>query len=455
MLHSQPVRRWRARPASFGSLGDTCVNNTPVKAATVPASATKAPVSRTAIAVPKGAQLRGFGILPPGITGKGGTQGAVTGAATGASIGTTILPGIGTAIGAVIGAVAGGLIHTTQFASWLATDTNIINVLHALPSGFQGRTLPRQTPTAANPLTLEMIWTAIVVTGNMYAYNPDAAHSPSDMQNEFDWVMAWMLSILKCMNANPVGANLTVTCEVGNGVTFHLTFDNPGLSNTNTVAQTVMIPAYLAWCTHNNTVDTQSNHCPGDASNPVNQLALTLMTDYQIAQVNPSAGAVAPAKAAPIVTAGKTATVAVVTPTATTTRTAAKTTTVATPAKAATVAAPAATLYWLLNGNLGSGTVLPAGAIPLTSAQYTLMADNPSSPAALALYEQLMGIVIPSSATAAPDTAPISTLETPTINVSVPASAAPAIEESGIPDWVYIALAAGAVLLVMQSQKKK
>jgi hypothetical protein len=440
-----PYRKsWRARPASLGALGDTCVNNS--AAATVPKSTTKA-----VPATPRGAQLRGLGILPPGVTGKGGASGAVTGAATGASIGTTIFPGIGTAIGAVIGAVAGGLIHTSDYSSWLATDTNIINVLHALPSGFQGRTLPRQTPTAANPLTLEMIWTAIVVTGNMYAYvSPSPGHSPSDMQNEFDWVMAWMLSILKCMNTNPVGANLTVTCNVGNGVTFTLTFDNPGLTNTNAVAQTVMIPAYLAWCTHNNTVDTQSNHCPGDASNPINQLVLTLMTDYQIAQVNPNAGKVAapaptPAKTTPIVTPGKTATVTVASPAATVTRTAGKTTTVATPA-------PAAILYWLSNGNLGTGPTMPAGAIPISAAQYSLMANNPSSAAALALYEQLMGIVIPSEAAAAQS--PVATIA-PSSSSSISATPAPIIESSGVPDWVYLIGAAAVAYYVIEGGKKK
>src|SRR5208337_5558539 len=99
----------------------------------------------------------------------------------------------------------------SDFPKWLAEDTNIVKVLQALPPGFQGRSLPALSPTSSQPITLEMIWTAIIVTGNMYAYvNPSPAHSPSDMANEFNWVMAWMRSIFTCMNQNPVGANLTV-----------------------------------------------------------------------------------------------------------------------------------------------------------------------------------------------------------------------------------------------------
>ena len=439
------------RPRLNG-LGDTCVNNS---AAAASATAKATPVvatskaASTAINLAPRAQLRGFGLLPPGVTGKGGASGAASGAAAGASIGSSIFPGIGTAIGAIIGAVAGGLIHTSQYGSWLATDTNIINVLKNIPAGFQGRTLPRQTPTATAPLTLEMIWTAIVVTGNMYSYvSPNPGHSPSDMQNEFDWVMAWMLSILKCMNSNPVGANLTVTCNVGNNVTFHLTFVNPGLANTNTVTQTVIIPAYLAWCTHNNTVDTQSTHCPADAKNPLNQLVLDLMTDYQIAQVNPAAGQ---APAAAVVTPGKTATATVTSPAGSTTVKAGTASSVPASITGATASTqPVTTLYWLSNGNLGTGTVMPAGAIPLTAAQYSLMATQPSSAAAQALYDSLMGFTPPAAAATDNDTAPIASVQ-PNITVNVPAST-PASVQSGLPLWVYVLLGGGALYVLTQKK---
>jgi hypothetical protein len=385
------------------SLGDSCVNNT---VATSPPKATTQPVvtpqSGVRIALANRAGLKGLGInqgtggaalTALGVSGQGGASGAIGGAAKGASIGTAIVPGIGTAIGAVIGAIAGGLIHTSQFPAWLAEDTNIIKVLQQLPSGFQGRTLPLLNPTAANPLTLEMIWTAIVVTGNMYGYvSPSPAHSPSDMANEFNWVMAWIKSILTCMNQNPVGANLTVSVNAGNGVNFSLTFNNPGLSNSAQVTQVVTIPAYLAWCTHNGAVDTQSNHCPGDASNPINQLVLELMTDYQIAQVNPAMGAQAPAPTtSAVVTPAQTATATVSTPGASTTVTAGNAVTTVTPS----VAAP-----------------------PIQS---------------LAPTEDL---------------APIQSLPS-TINISSPA-AAPI--ESGIPIWVY--LIGGAAVLYVVTRKK-
>lgn len=408
MAHLKAVPIVRTR--RFGALADSCVNNS-ATVATSPPKATTQPIvtgtSARAVALTPRAGLKGFGRLGVntgtggaaltalGVSGSGGAAGAIGGAAKGASIGTAIVPGIGTAIGAVIGAIAGGLIHTSQFPAWLAEDTNIIKVLQQLPSGFQGRSLPLLTPTTANPLTLEMIWTAIIVTSNMYAYvSPSPAHSPSDMANEFNWVMAWMKSIFTCMNNNATGANLTVTVNAGNGVNFSLTFTNPGLSNSAQVNQVVTIPAYLAWCTHNGTVDTQSNHCPGDASNPLNQLVLELMTDYAIAQVNPKMGALAPAPTtSPVIAPSQTATATVSTPGASTTVTAGNAVTTATP----TVAAP-----------------------PIQS---------------LAPTEDL---------------APIQSLPS-TINISTAAAPAP-LTDTGVPVWMY--LIAGAAVLYVVMRKK-
>jgi hypothetical protein len=305
MILSQKFSPSAPRRPRLGRLSDSCVNLT-----TSAAASTAKTISTMTTAPRVGVQLRGLGFLGSaaaesaelnavGVSGKGGASGAIGGAAKGASVGSAFGP-IGAGIGAVIGAVAGGLIHTSQYSSWLATDTNIIAVLKQLPAGFQGRTLPKQTPTATAPLTLEMIWTAIVVTQNMYGYvSPNPGHSPSDMQNEFNWVMGWIASILQCMNQNPVGATLQATVNAGNGVTFTLTFVNPGSSNSATVTQKVIIPAYLAWCTHNGAVDTQSTHCPGDAANPINQLVLELMTDYQIAQYPPPAAQPATTPKAP------------------------------------------------------------------------------------------------------------------------------------------------------------
>jgi hypothetical protein len=409
-----PIVRTR-RFGAMHSLGDSCVSNT---VATSPPKATTQPVitgvSSRAVSLAPRAGLKGLGRLGTntgtggaaltalGVSGSGGASGAIGGAAKGAAIGSAIVPGIGTAIGAVIGAIAGGLIHTSQFPAWLAEDTNIIKVLQQLPAGFQGRTLPLLSPTTQNPLTLEMIWTAIIVTGNMYAYvSPSPAHSPSDMANEFNWVMAWIKSLLTCMNQNPVGANLTVSINAGNGVNFSLTFDNPGLANTAQVTQVVIIPAYLAWCTHNGAVDTQSNHCPGDASNPLNQLVLELMTDYQIAQVNPSMGVQAPAPTtSAVVTPKQTATVTVSTP--------------------ATAAAPAA-----------STTVTAGNAVTTATPQVQAPPIQSLAPTE--------------------DLAPIQSLPS-TINISSPA-AAPAPIEAGLPVWVY--LAAGAAVLYVVMQKKK
>jgi hypothetical protein len=337
-----PIVRTRRFMALHG-LGDSCVNNT--VATSPPGQANTQPILTN---IATRGLLRGLGRLginsggsgatltALGVSGQGGASGAIGGAAKGAAIGSAIFPGIGTAIGAAIGAVAGGLIHTSDFPKWLAEDTNIIKVLQQLPPGFQGRSLPALSPTSSQPITLEMIWTAIIVTGNMYSYvSPSPAHSPSDMANEFNWVMAWMKSILTCMNQNPTGSNLTVSVNAGNGVNFSLTFDNPGLANTAQVNQVVIVPAYLAWCTHNGAVDT--GHCATDANNPLNQLVLELMTDYQIAAVNPSMGALAPAPTtSAIVAPAQTASVTVATPGVQTTVTAGNAVTVPTP----TVAAP-------------------------------------------------------------------------------------------------------------------
>jgi|HubBroStandDraft_3_1064219.scaffolds.fasta_scaffold21928_3 hypothetical protein len=302
----------------LGFLGNSCTSAAAVAASTQPILI-KPQIKTTG-------PLRGLGYLGAaaygateqaelsaiGVSGQGGASGAIGGAAKGASVGMTVYGPIGAAIGAVIGAIAGGLIHTSKFADWLAADTQIIQQMENLPAGFMGRALSKGV--------LEEMWTAVVVTGAMYAYNPDSAHSPSDMQNEFDWVMGFIGDILQCMNKYPIGAPINVTENVGNGVTFTLAFTNPGSQSSDVVAQKVMIPAYLAWCTHNGAVDTQPTHCSGDASRPINQLLLTLMTDYQIAQYPP------PASQAPAVAAAsapkpmstilpvKTATVTVTTP---------------------------------------------------------------------------------------------------------------------------------------------
>jgi hypothetical protein len=495
----------------LGYLGDTCTAEGATVVSTAAPTATIQPIAGGGRVSPtiRGLQFGRLGVntgtggaalTAVGVTGKGGTSGAVTGAAkgasVGASVGSAVFPGVGTAIGAaigaVLGAVAGGVIHTSDFANWLATDTNIIKILQQLPANFQGRTLPKQTPTQNAPITLEMIWTAIVVTGNMYNYT-DAKGSPSDMQNEFNWIMAWMASILQCMNKYPIGAKISMSISVGNGVNFTLSFVNPGSANSATVANNVMIPAYLAWCTHNGAVDTQASHCPGDAANPLNRLVLTLMTDYQIAQYPPPASQAAPPKTAAAVAApktatvvpAKTATVTVSSPAAVTTVTAGKAVTVAachqyflkdgtpywdtaagvpcTPtaaeraAAAPSVAAPpslaqpapvvtsAAIQYYILNGDLDSGTTLPAGAIPLTQAQYTLMLTQPSSSAAQQLYDSLMGGTAP--AAAVNSTAPIAA---PTI-ITVPGQAAAPIAAS---DDTMLYLLAGVAVLFLVMQKK-
>lgn len=215
-----------------------------------------------------------------GITGQGGATGAVHGAAAGASIGTAIVPGIGTAIGAVVGALAGALIHSSKFPDWLAADTQIIAQMNQLPAGTRGRDLSLQT--------LLYMYDAVVVTGALYSYvNPAPSHSPSDMQSEFNWIMAWMKTIIQAMNQAPIGAPVNLSIPTGNGVTFTMNFTNPGTADSNSVAQTVMIPAYIAWCTHNNATDVQN--CNTDAAKPIVQLVLTLMTDYQIGQNPPPA----------------------------------------------------------------------------------------------------------------------------------------------------------------------
>lgn len=458
-------------------MGDACVNNSAAPPA--PPAATS-PGRSTTIPIIRSGHFFGLGSNPiltaVGVTGQGGATGAVVGAAKGASVGTEIVPGIGTAIGAVIGAIAGGLIHTSDYPQWLAEDTNIVKVLEQLPPGFQGRTLPLQTPSAQNPLTLEMIWTAIIVTGNLYAYvNPSPAHSPSDMQNEFNWVMAWLRSILTCMNQNPVGANLTVTCNVGNGVTFTLTFDNPGLADSAQVNQVVTVPAYLAWCTHNGKVDTQSNHCPGDASNPLNQLVLELMTDYAIAQVNPSAGApqsappappaaapavatAPPAATLPVVTPAQTATVTVsspatpTAPAAQTTVTAGSASTTATPAVTTSwyyvpVLPPGATVQWYAPGSIYQATADQNGWLPTTG-------NGVVPPGA-----QTMSTTIPVAS--APPIAPLSPVESvaPIEILGGGASSepqpvdyqTPAPISSGVPVWVY--LLGGAAVLYVATRK--
>jgi hypothetical protein len=342
----------------LGFLGQGCVNSSAVAASTNPV------LIRPQIRAT--GPLKGLGFLGTpiesaelsavGVTGKGGTSGAVTGAAAGAGIGTAIFPGIGTAIGAAIGAIAGGLIHTSQFSAWLAADTQIISQMQSLPAGFTGRSLTKSV--------LEEMWTAVVVTGAMYSYvNPNPGHSPSDMQNEFDWVMGFIGDILQCMNKYPVGAALNVTENVGNGVTFTLAFTNPGSSNSDVVAQKVMIPAYLAWCTHNGAVDTQPTHCSGDASRPINQLLLTLMTDYQIAQYPPPASQ-NPAPAATTTAAKTTASAAkpkstimpVKTATVTVTTAATKTAPAAT-----TVASKGTTVTTIHSATAATPYVLPTG----------------------------------------------------------------------------------------------
>lgn len=455
----------------LGRLGDTCA----VVGATATSTPVTAPlpVNRNTQPIRSGGMkglarlgvntgTGGAALTAVGVTGKGGASGAVTGAAKGASVGASagsIVPGVGTAIGAaigaVVGAVAGALIHTSDFPEWLANDANIVKVLQQLPAGFQGRSLPLQTPTQANPITLEMIWTAIVVTQNMYAYvSPNPGHSPSDMQNEFNWVIAWMTSIVKCMNQHPIGTKLNMSVTVGNGVTFTLAFTNPGSASSATVANNVMIPAYLAWCTHNGKVDTQSNHCPGDAANPLNRLVLTLMTDWVIAQNPPPASqAAAPAavvaapKTATVVPA-KTATVTVATPKASTTVTAGKAVTTIAPTTATPAAATSTPiLYYLLNGDLDSGTTLPSGAIPITQAQYTLMLTQPSTAAAQQLYDALMG--------GTPTAATTPGVSTPQI-ITVPGSSEPVqVTTTSDNTWVYALVGLAAVFLFTRSQKRQ
>jgi len=214
-----------------------------------------------------------------GVTGTGGASGAVKGAATGAGIGTTIFPGLGTAIGAAVGAIVGGLLHFGTGAQRLATATQIIQGLTSQPPPLSaGRTVTLQTITEC--------YGALVSTGNFFGYvKPSPANSPSDIQNEFNSMMKTIAGLVQLMNANPIGATVTYSATGFNGISFSLTFVNPGTANTATVLQTAVIPAMKAWLTQMGRVDIAN--VGNDFARPIVQLVFGLMTDYVIGQNPP------------------------------------------------------------------------------------------------------------------------------------------------------------------------
>ena len=287
-----------------------------------------------------------------GVTGTGGVTGAAKGAAAGASIGS-LFPGFGTAIGAAIGAIVGGLVHFGTGAQRLATATSIVNELKSQPPPISAG---RQQTSAV----LQELFGALVTTRNYFEYvSPWPGDSPSDISHEYSGYMSMITALVKQMNATPVGGLVNFSYSGWNGVNFTFSFVNPGTANSSVVAQTAVIPAVTAWCTHNGATD--QNNCNVDASNPLVQLVFSYMTDYVIGQNPPPA---AQASVAPQTTTTQTpaqAQTAIVTPAQQ------ATVTVQTPA---TQTAPAATTVMQSGSATTVPTIeyLPSAAAPVACA---------------------------------------------------------------------------------------
>lgn len=209
--------------------------------------------------------------------GQGGVGGAVHGAESGATIGSAVGP-LGAGIGAAIGAIAGGLIHTSQQPQRVAAANQMLAQLQALPNNFQGRTLTLPV--------LSQTFGSIVTAKQMFGSVPgDPASSPSDQAHEFQGFMDMIAALLQQMNRTPIGAPINFSYNGWNGVRFTFQFTNPGSASSAIVTQQVVIPAMIAWLTHNGTQDVATT--TRDANNPYVQTVFQLMTDYQIAQFPP------------------------------------------------------------------------------------------------------------------------------------------------------------------------
>lgn len=315
---------------------------------------------------------------------------AAAGAAAGAAYGS-VVPGIGTAVGAVVGLVASMLIHTGQGALRLQQAQAIEQGLGTIPSAFVGRQIP-WAGSAQAPGLLQFI--SALMTGGLYmSWDASVKTSPSVNGNWSTTFLNAVKAVVAAIVNNPPGASASVPIVFPPGgpasSNGNFTFVNPGIAaGPDAIAASVIMgPSGLMYWMIKKLGETDA-HAAANASSSAAQKVFALMVDHATADLAPPATLSTTLANAPITNvpasiasqAAQLANAALAQGSVP-----AVSTQVGGPA-VAQISSPGTQVYWVSNngfGPPGTGTNgYPPGGAPITSSQYSMLALQPSSPAA-------------------------------------------------------------------------